>query len=57
VTEHDITALAVLFRQFCDAETQRTRELAIARSYFEQTIYHLRMHHEKQAALEGAQEA
>ena len=57
MTEHDIAALAALFRQFCDAETQRTRELAIARSYFEQTIYQLRMHHEKQTALEGAQEA
>ena len=57
MTEPDIIALAGLFREFCDAETRRTQELAIARSYFEQTIYHLRRHHEKQAALEGAEEA
>jgi len=56
VTEHDIAALGVLFREFCDAES-RSRELAIARSYFEQTLYFLRLHNEKQIALEGAQEA
>jgi hypothetical protein len=54
VTEHDIAALGVLFREFCDAES-RSRELAIARSYFEQTLYFLRLHNEKQVALEGAQ--
>jgi len=57
MTEPDIIALAGVFREFCDAETRRTQELAIARSYFEQTIYHLRRHHEKQAALAGAEEA
>jgi hypothetical protein len=57
VTEHDIAALGVLFREFCDEEPARSRELAIARSYFEQTLYFLRLHNEKQIALEGAQEA
>jgi len=54
MTEPDVSALALLFRQFCDNEPHRSRELAIARSYFEQTIFYLRLHSEKHAALEEA---
>ena len=57
LTEHDIIALRVLFKEFCDAEPRGSHDLAVARSHFDQCVYWLRLHSEKQAALEGAQGA
>ena len=51
--DEQLTALRNTLQAFCDAQPRGTPHVALARTAFDQAVFHLRLHREKLAVTAG----